>query len=68
MDIGGRYLLAEDEDTIYVAFMGTKQRRDLVVNAAVLQEPFFAVNPNREADKGGVSSLYKIKAHSACHC
>ena len=30
-------MLAEDEDTLYVAFMGTKQRRDLVANAAVLQ-------------------------------
>lgn len=30
-------MLAEDQDTIYVAFMGTKQRRDLVTNAAILQ-------------------------------
>ena len=32
-----RYMLAEDETTVYVAFIGTKQRRDLVTNAAVLQ-------------------------------
>lgn len=36
-----RYMLAEDEDTLYIAFMGTKQRRDLVANAAVLQVLFW---------------------------
>ena len=34
-------MLAEDEDTLYVAFIGTKQRRDLVANAAVLQVLFW---------------------------
>lgn len=34
-------MLAEDDDTLYVAFMGTKQRRDLVANAAVLQVPLW---------------------------
>eukprot|EP00884_Botryococcus_braunii_P014665 jgi/Botrbrau1/2319/Bobra.39_1s0008.1 len=34
-----RYLLAEGEGRMYVAFMGTKQRRDLVTNANILQEP-----------------------------
>ena len=36
-----RYLVADDKDTLYVSFMGTKQRRDLVTNAAVLQEPLW---------------------------
>lgn len=34
-----RYLIAEGEGRMYVAFMGTKQRRDLVTNANILQEP-----------------------------
>ena len=33
--------MADDKDTLYVSFMGTKQRRDLVTNAAVLQEPLW---------------------------
>lgn len=33
-----RYLVAEGESTVYVALMGTKVKRDLVTNAAILQE------------------------------
>lgn len=36
--LASRYLLAEGERTVYVAFMGTKVRRDLITNAAVIQE------------------------------
>ena len=36
-----RYLLAESADTLYVAFMGTKFRRDLVTNANVFMEPIW---------------------------
>ncbi len=33
-----RYLLAESDTTLFVALMGTKQRRDMFTNANVLQE------------------------------
>ena len=33
-----RYLLAEGEDTLYVAFMGTKVKGDLITNARIYQE------------------------------
>lgn len=33
-----RYLLAESDTTLFVALMGTKQRRDMLANANVLQE------------------------------
>lgn len=40
-----RYLLAEGEESIYISFMGTKIWRDLLANAAVLQEPLWAACP-----------------------
>ena len=33
-----RYVLSETKETLYVAFMGTKQRRDLIANASVIQD------------------------------
>lgn len=33
-----RYLLAEDDDALYVSFIGTKQRRDIMTNANIMQE------------------------------
>ena len=32
-------MIGEGEGALYVAFMGTKQRRDLVANAQVIQDP-----------------------------
>lgn len=50
-----RYMLAEDDATLYVAFMGTKQRRDLVTNAAVLQTAVWPDAAISDADaKAGV--------------
>ena len=52
----GRYLIGEDKRTIYLSFMGTKQRRDLVTNAAVLQEPVWQEDlENEPLRKQGVS-------------
>ena len=34
-----RCVMAEAEGALYVVFMGTKQRRDLVANAQVMQDP-----------------------------
>ena len=33
-----RYLLAESKDALYVAFVGTKQRRDIMTNANIMHE------------------------------
>ena len=33
-----RYLIAEGEEILYVAFMGTKLRSDLITNAKLYQE------------------------------
>ena len=55
-------MLAEDDETLYVAFMGTKQRRDLVANAAVLQVLFW---PELESNNvslaaSGQASFWKV--------
>ena len=39
--LSDRCLLGEADGALYMAFMGTKQRRDLVTNAQVLQEPIW---------------------------
>ncbi|KAK9820296.1 hypothetical protein WJX72_008693 [[Myrmecia] bisecta] len=39
--VGHRYLVAEGGDALYVAFMGTKARRDLLTNANVVLEPLW---------------------------
>ncbi|CAL8465334.1 g4869 [Coccomyxa elongata] len=38
-DAQHRSVIGEADGALYVAFMGTKQRRDLVANAQVIQEP-----------------------------
>ena len=51
-------MLADDKDTLYVSFMGTKQRRDLVTNAAVLQEPLWSsLGLETNDQKAGVRSI-----------
>ncbi len=39
MLLGCRSVIGEADGALYVAFMGTKQRRDLVANAQVIQDP-----------------------------
>lgn len=56
-----RYLLADDSDTLYVSFMGTKQRRDLVTNAAVLQEPLWPDIATEAERKSEVSLTLTIE-------
>ena len=51
-----RYMIASDKDTMYVSFMGTKQRRDLAANAAVLQEPLW---PDMTGSQVYFQNLYK---------
>lgn len=36
--VAHRYMLAEDADALYVCFIGTKQRRDIVTNANIMQD------------------------------
>jgi hypothetical protein len=55
-----RYSVAEGENKLYVAFMGTKQRRDLVANANILQEPIWP-------DPFGSSDEDEFQ-QSVCHC
>jgi hypothetical protein len=33
-----RFLVAEGETSVFVAFMGTKRREDIITNSAVYQE------------------------------
>lgn len=40
-----RYLLAEDSDALYVSFIGTKQRRDIMTNANIMQENLWPGQP-----------------------
>jgi hypothetical protein len=51
---GRRYLVADCADALYVACMGTKQRRDLVTNANIMLEPLWEAEP-RGADDSGAS-------------
>ena len=46
---GARYVLSESKDTLYVAFMGTKQRRDLIANASFIQEPVWPLEDKSDA-------------------
>ena len=39
-----RYMVAEGPDALYVCFMGTKQRRDLIVNANLVQQPLWSMD------------------------
>ena len=41
-DIPQHYLIATGGDAMYVAFMGTKQARDLVADARFLKQPVWA--------------------------
>lgn len=41
-----RYLLAESEEALYVAFIGTKQGRDIVTNANIMQQPLWPDLPH----------------------
>lgn len=41
-----RYVLAESEEALYVAFIGTKQGRDIVTNANIMQQPLWADLPH----------------------
>ena len=56
-----RYMLAEDHQTLYVAFIGTKQRRDLVANAAVLQVPFWPDPSDKLVSLDAISLLCQTR-------
>ena len=49
--VSDRCLLGEADGALYMAFMGTKQRRDLVTNAQVLQEPIWSEELTSESQE-----------------
>ena len=54
----GRCLLGEADGALYMAFMGTKQRRDLVTNAQVLQEPLWPEDLTPDAQDASQVDLH----------
>lgn len=52
-----RVLIAEGEGALYVAFMGTKQRRDLLTNANAMQTPLWLT---AEVDGDRVSPPFSV--------
>ncbi len=49
-----RYLLAEDNDALYVSFIGTKQRRDIMTNANIMQENLWPGQPTAADSQVGL--------------
>jgi hypothetical protein len=60
-----RYLLAEDNDALYVSFIGTKQRRDIMTNANIMQESLWPGVPTAADSQVG---LPVAKAVLQAHC
>lgn len=62
-----RYLLAESEEALYVAFIGTKQRRDIMTNANIMQQPLWPDSPaSSSAQVSSLAHLRNDRAQSAC--
>jgi hypothetical protein len=67
--LAGRLLVAEGEDALYVAFMGTKQRRDVLTNADARQVPLWPsdeascaqVAPSRPAHSSHEAATWSIR-------
>lgn len=62
--------MGETDGVLYVAFMGTKQRRDLVANAQVIQDPVWpedaAAFQGATQVGSSVHSIFALHSHSAC--
>ena len=63
----GRCLLGEADGALYMAFMGTKQRRDLVTNAQVLQEPIWPEDFMSETQEAS-QVLEAVTSDSGFYC
>lgn len=61
-----RYLLAESEEALYVAFIGTKQRRDIMTNANIMQQPLWP--DSSPSPSGQVGSLAHLRSVCLCAC
>ena len=48
-----RYLLAESKDVLYVAFVGTKQRRDIMTNANIMHEAMWPTSVSIDGAQTG---------------
>lgn len=67
MTLAFRYLLAESEEALYVAFIGTKQRRDIMTNANIMQQPLWPDSPaSSSAQVSSLAHLRNDRAQSAC--
>ncbi|BDA47931.1 hypothetical protein COCOBI_11-1880 [Coccomyxa sp. Obi] len=68
-DLAHRYMLGETHDALYVAFMGTKQRRDIVSNARIGMSPLwpneFSTNQDApHAHRGFLRRARAVDIHS----
>ncbi len=63
---GRRCIMAEADGALYVAFMGTKQRRDLVANAQVMQDPVWPDQAAGLADAQVTLSVPSGTSHGPC--
>ena len=60
-----RYLLAEDRDALYVSFIGTKQRRDIMTNANIMQETLW---PDLADDVNGAEPQVRLPPGTRHSC
>lgn len=62
-----RYLLGEDRDALYVSFIGTKQRRDIMTNANIMQETLW---PDLADDVSSAEPQVRLPpgTHYSCMC
>ncbi|KAJ7961646.1 lipase class 3 family protein [Quillaja saponaria] len=59
-----RYLLAEDEDTLFASFIGTKQYKDIMVDANILQGAIFHEDAVELPDGAETTKSPHIEAQS----
>ena len=56
-------MLAEDADALYVCFIGTKQRRDIVTNANIMQDVLW---PDLSWDSSAGSQVSVHNSYRTC--
>lgn len=63
-----RVLVAEGGDALYVAFMGTKQRRDLLTNANAVLVPLWPASGDQGEGQVSaiVSASFRLSATEGC--
>ncbi len=66
--MAGRLLVAEGEDALYVAFMGTKQRRDVLTNADARQVPLWPPSNASSAQVAPNRPAHSLNEAARCDC